>query len=300
MPKKRPHYIPQFYLEKFTDITDDDTPTPYVWVFERGKKTPYRRAPRNIARKKGFYDVKDFNGEIISVVEDFLSDLEGKSSKVLNKVLNKQLITSDERKIFALFVVVMRNRVPHFRNFVNEVIKDLTKKFLELSAAQPGYLEKWVLEKEQKTGTKVDINVNELRKSILSDDFPYEISVNPGFLIRVMLDTLFDVELRQILSEMSWSFLFAPQNCYFVTSDNPVVVIDPENRKEGAGYKNSSTVQLTFPLSSNMCFMATWSKNRHNYQNINPSLLREINLRTCKYSTKYVFSPKEKIQLPKT
>ena len=298
MEKRKHHYIPLFYLENFTCISDDSIQTPYVWVLERGKKEPYRRAPVNAASETGFYDVEGLDGKLSSVVEDLLSSLESICSKVLKKVLNRQPLTAEERDAFALFVSSMRLRVPHFKISFGQFIKEVAERMIKMSALQPDYLEKFLLERERRTGEKVEIDVDEWRRSMLADDSPYDIEVNQGFLMRVMLDSIIDMELRKIVSEMNWKFLTTQQDEHFVTSDNPVVVVDPERKDQGAGYKSSPTVQLTFPLSAKMCLLATWSEGKDEYKEIGEEMLEEINIRTSGYCTKYVFSPSEKINLP--
>lgn len=298
MEKRKHHYIPVFYLENFTCIPEDSVQTPWVWIFERGKKEPYRKAPANAASETRFYDVEGLNGKLSSVVEDLLSQLESLSSEVLRKILVRQSLTQGERYAFAMFVVSMRVRIPYFKESFAQVVKDLARKFMEMSALQPGLLEEYLREREARTGEKIEIDVEEWRKSILSEESPYEITVNPGLIMRIMLDAIANEDLSQVLTDMQWNFLIAPENSYFVTSDLPVVVVDPKNRTKGAGFKSSASVELTFPLSATMCLLATWSREQDGYVETDQELLREINQRTCSYCTKYVFSSSHTLQLP--
>jgi hypothetical protein len=299
MQKRKHHYIPIFYLENFTCIPDDSIQKPYIYVFERGKKEPYRKAPKNVAAETDFYDVEGLDSKLSSVVEDLLSQLESLSSKVLKKILDRQLLTRDDRHLFAMFIISLRVRIPHFRSSFGQVIEDLARRFMMMSASQPGYLEEYLREREARTGEKIEIDIEEWRKSIMAEDSPYEISANPGFIMRAMLDAIANEEISQVLTDMRWNFLIAPENSYFVTSDFPIVVVDPPNRTQGAGFKSSPSVQLSFPLASTMCLLATWSKKKDGYVETTQELLKEINYRTYSYCTKYVFSSSDTLQLPK-
>lgn len=86
MVKKRQHYIPQFYLNNFTDKTVQPPKTPYIWVFQRGVKEPVEKGPINIAYESGYYDIELEDGSTSSVVENTLSSLETIGARTLTRV----------------------------------------------------------------------------------------------------------------------------------------------------------------------------------------------------------------------
>ncbi len=94
-----------------------------------------------------------------------------------------------------------------------------------------------------------------------------------------------------LLLRMDWSLLIAPKDFAFITSDNPVVVKDPENlHYRSCGFSSSPSVQVTFPLTQNICLFGSWGKYRRPVENIIIREVQEINFETFKYSYKYLFS----------
>ncbi len=297
MPKRRQHYVPLFYLKNFTDKSVTPPQSPYIWVFERGNSKPKRRSPKNIGFQTGFYDIEIEEGNVSTLVEEALAKLESNASSILPKILKQEEITPEERPNFAGFVVLMDTRVPSFRNSIIRFHQQIGDRILKLAASQPGYLDRILKEIEENTGKKMESTGAELRDFISSEE--YRIDVDPIVSIKAMFDILENI--IPILCDMNWRFLIPPRGLKFVTSDNPVVLKDPNNRSKifGDGYKSSPTVQLTFPLSPEMCMLATWESKKDYYSEINEDFVREINLRTCNYSTRFVYSSANEIQLPK-
>lgn len=89
MEKRVHHYIPQFYLNYFTDPLTPPIQTPYVWVFDKKNESIKNKAPINFAFKKGYNDIIDSEGKISNIVEDQFMEIEGEASRVFKKI--KQL-----------------------------------------------------------------------------------------------------------------------------------------------------------------------------------------------------------------
>jgi hypothetical protein len=133
--KTHQHYIPQFYLREFLDPTCPQYQEPYLWVYEKGRATPRKRAPKNIAVESHFYSVETESGDKDSAVEDLLSRVESQTAPIWSKLGDRRQHLSDrERVIIAEFVACMSTRVPSIRTMMNSVIDQSSRMILKMTA----------------------------------------------------------------------------------------------------------------------------------------------------------------------
>jgi len=90
----------------------------------------------------------------------------------------------------------------------------------------------------------------------------------------------------EVLSQMTWRFLIAPNGQYFITSDNPLFFF----HWMGIGKKRS---EVTFPITKDMALWATWRIDlAEGFFPALPRVLKEINRRTASISSTYLYSPR--------
>lgn len=97
-------------------------------------------------------------------------------------------------------------------------------------------------------------------------------------------------EASHLLLRMSWSLLIAPDNSYFITSDNSVNVRipnDPNWLFIGFGHPKA---QITFPLNPKICLFGEWARSRRTIQLIDDDEVKNINFEAYKFSDKFLFS----------
>ena len=71
---KQHHFVPRFYLERFTNLDE------HVWIFDKVLAT----SPSKLARANGFYEAPALGTEIDqTAMEDMLSALEGDASAII-------------------------------------------------------------------------------------------------------------------------------------------------------------------------------------------------------------------------
>ena len=109
------------------------------------------------------------------------------------------------------------------------------------------------------------------------------------------LSTLLMIEncniFAPIIFDMNWQFATAPSGYSFITSDNPVILIDP-NREQimpsFMGWKNTNA-ELIFPINPEMCMKATWTKKKSVYVKADTKFIKHANFWISTYSNRYIF-----------
>jgi len=76
-PSRRHHYLPQFYLRRFTDEEG------LVSLFDRETKEFRRQPPVNTALRKHFYTVTDADGLKSDGIEQMFSGLDSNARDVI-------------------------------------------------------------------------------------------------------------------------------------------------------------------------------------------------------------------------
>jgi len=253
MEKRRHHYIPVFYLNYFTDLQTPSVQTPYVWILDRKNETVDNKAPRNFAFIKGYNDIIDSEGNVSNIVEDqFNFEIELKASTVFRKLMSIKYLSKSDRFILAKFVAAKIFRVPKFRKAFKEIVE-----------------EKYYRE------------------------FPNGGSDFEGVSSQLMMDSVVRTSgiIGNLLMRMDWSLLIAPDGSHFITSDNPVVVRNPDDPKWlFCGFASDTKIQVTFPLSAKICLFGAWGRYKRIIEYITEEEVIEINFETFKYSFEFLYS----------
>ncbi|MFN0224058.1 DUF4238 domain-containing protein [Paenibacillus sp. KR2-11] len=251
MEKRDHHYIPQFYLRNFTDPNPPPKFKPYVWVIDLKEKTLRKRSPKNIGFIKGFNDTRDEDGNVTTIVEDKLGEIENKAAIILKKLLNGKYISRSERLAFAKFVFSMRIRVPYFKDLFSLVLTkpEYTKQFSDLFYDAP----------------------------------PPSPILDMGGIIRTTNAASY------VLLRMNWCLIKAPEGKVFVTSDNPMLVIDSNNTKAAFVGFNKPDVQIIFPLSPSVLLKGGWQPNFSLLRETNAEWVQKINSLLLLNAQRYVY-----------
>lgn len=287
MQKRKHHYIPQFYLKKFTDPRFRLPEEPYIWFFEKGMTESKRKSPPNIAFEVGFYDFHVDKDLITQEVENNLAELEYAASLILKKVEKGSLPTIQEKQIFSEFIWTMQMRNTFQRTNQNKVIEDIHRLALKIAAEHPEYIKRSLVSSGESPEDITDERIEKIISLIISDN--YDVKIPQEYSIMNMIENA--QQMSMIISKMSWTLLKSDEQILFVTSDNPVVLSDPtnESRLYGPGFL-SKKVEMTFPLTPKLCLLASWKEGEDTFHKIDSLIVAEINNRTIRYSHKYIFS----------
>jgi hypothetical protein len=314
---RRHHYVPEFYLKSF-GIKEDSANKGRLWRFERGASVPIAVPPRRAAVEIDYNTVALPSGERTDVFEKFLSTVEtGVNSILPNAICTEgRVLNHVEREKLAFFIVISMLRVPESRNRINKLRADIAEMSMHTAARVPGRFESLMEEVEARTGKKPGATPQQVREFILGRK--YRIKV-PSI---VSLDMMFREakELWPVIFHMQWNVLTTDSDDLFFTSDNPVVYVNPHAGGFWGGALLDVGVELTFPISPRRCLVATHdallrqkaaacstpqevghlissTPVKMNYDTASNVIVREINRRTVRRATRWVFSSTNNVGL---
>jgi hypothetical protein len=277
-PKKH-HYVPEFYLKGFCRNGK-------LWVYDRERATYDQLPPEALGIKKNFYSFTDENGQRDVSAEKELSRVENAAAPVIRKLEAKQRITIKERCDLALFVSLMRYRVPDFRQEHEEwhdtVLKAIHKeRFPSVEAVKAELV---------RQGHESDEEFARYIFEMIRDE-TYDVKTNKPYSIAQMLDL--GLNTAEQLANMRWLIIRAPKKTAFITSDDPFLLTpprgyDPETSPYGVGvitpgaYKNVPlTQEIYLCIQDEGLDIAYWQADRE--------VVRTINQDTAKSHRRFLF-----------
>jgi Protein of unknown function (DUF4238) len=306
------HYVSQFALQAFTV----PPPSPHagkLWRFERGAPSPIPIPPRRAAAQIDYNTVTLESGEKTDAFEKILGPIETAVTRVMRVAIEmeKRVLDPTERMKLSLYIAVAMLRVPAARNFWEKLHADAEEQRMLVAARTPGVFERAMAQMETESGTAPDVTAEQLRNFFL--ERRYVLKVNPVVSLQVLLDQA--PRLTPIFAHMRWTILNTKDEP-FLMSDNPVVYVDPTSQRSPWGVALlDERVELTFPLSSRKCLLATHDpefreiaitaglsrsaearqavstyKPKISYKDVADDIVREINRRTIFAATRWVFS----------
>lgn len=273
--KKKQHTIPICYLENFTDDKGS------LHVLDLQKDKTFTTKPRNVLTDNHFYTIKFYEGGGSFVVENTLERIESEYASVFQKKIKvEKPLERLERGLISVFVAAMLLRTKAFRNNLENTfreIEDFIKKFENLSEKEKEDLAS--MPRPSRSGPAI---TGEEFKKIAKDVSSFH-SLSIVDMLR---------EVSNIIYKMKWGFLLSDRKeDYFITSDNPCVLINiPAIKKYGINAIGSSPglcqdeVELSLPLSSQISLLAGWKLKQEVYSPVPSRIIDQINIRVMMYA----------------
>jgi len=256
------HYIPQYYLDGFSDSPTSSN----IWVYEKDSNRIFRTTTKTVANE---------NRRWPKSVEAYLANqVEAPAKSVLEKIRNRKPIMQGDKDVLSAYMVVMLKRVPrglertktNAPDVLEQTFASLNIDILRLISEHP---------------SKASILQNRLQE-LQSLKLKYQ----SEFPMEVWYDNLTpdsSPKLLAILPAMTWIFLSSDKRQPFLTNDNPVFFFE----SLGIGRPES---EISFPISSTIALWATWRTNLvEGYIAAKDATIKEINRRTASAATRYVF-----------
>ena len=180
-------------------------------------------------------------------------------------------------------------RVPHFRSVNQQIQEQRFKEQMRILVTDPhgrDWIEADIRRQEEETGrTCSDEDRDFLERTLVEGSFTFEIW--PEDTMRLLPVAQ---EWGHDLEGMQWIFLVA-DDAQFVTSDNPLVMIDTTDPQHAGGLRERTT-EVTFPLDRSHALLAVWGDGPPSrYAAASKLRVREINRRAVRAAARFVFSP---------
>lgn len=284
---RRQHYVPVSYLSRFTD--NDQI---YVTDFRENKCYP--SSPKDIANIRDFYVLEKNDASIDNTVESYFAEVENKTKSILDNFIKTMHLPKErDWHILTEFIAGLHLRVPEMR-----------KKHLELSHYYFDFMNHYKFSTEdaykqtcaqyyKDTGKKIDMTYEEAKEMIEKPEL-YYIALHQNEYIQQIFSLL--PQIHNIIFRMTPYLLFSVGNARFITSDNPVIIIDTNSKRPdylGYGWL-TKTVQAYCPISPFCCIALAW-EGEYNAYPINDFGVASINSYITFFCTRYIFSNENKI-----
>lgn len=205
------HYVPKFYLKYFCIPETQKLKTQQVWAFSRNHGTPFKTSIKGLAAQRYLYSPENSDGEREWETEIKLSNLESLLGSVWDKLANNLFDFENHiyiQKALALFISTMYLRNPKRTIDIRNVHQEIYGQFSQFSKTFNGFF----LQSEFKNFEVMP--ENELKKFFVK-------SINNHA-----------INLAELLLEKRWSIL-STKTPLFITSDNPVVIVNFEKKIMG-------------------------------------------------------------------
>ena len=229
---KRHHYIPRVYLKNFTNSNDK------VWVYDKKLKTLKELSTKDTTLEKELYTITDAEGNKDYSLEEFFGKIETTASPIINKIINKQVISPEEKTQLSLFIALLDNRtIAAIHNYDKTSCEMLT--WMKNMRLYHGEFDSLI--------NKMNCSKDEAMQKINDA----KIHLNKETNLKLLIDLA--GTSAEYFSLMEWRILYIKnKDCNFITSDNPLFLL-PEKISNDYGYGIATPgVQKIIPLTSNI------------------------------------------------
>ena len=243
---KRHHYLPKFYLEGFCNEEGG------LYIFDRKIKEIRCQKPLNTALQKDYYTFIDKDGEKNLKIEEMLSQIEGDTKPIIEKLNNKEKINNKEKEILSLFIGFLSTRTPSFQDMVDSSMKQLNEIIIDRTFPDK---EKTIHQLEKiKTQKNENWDSEKLAEFIVSKRWNLEIKREASLDMMIKQAP----KTAELFYDMNWIFIHAPAGSSFMTSDNPIILYEPNywGKKSPYGYGiGTPGVGKLIPLSDKVALL---------------------------------------------
>jgi Protein of unknown function (DUF4238) len=248
---------------------------PYVWVFSKDGTEVRRRAPRNLFRESNMYAFEDRNGRLNQAIENRLSVLEDRFKRLRrDKIMSGEPLTEEERGLLCVFIATAQFRTRRSRNHWARQFGQT----VELADRIKAHAESLTSDERAALGPAAipdqapSFDVEDTRA--LADQ-PFRML--PSVATRV----------ATMLYSMTITILYASEESVFITSDNPVVLYDPELHRMPRFYRSvalaSPTIEVSMPIAPSRLVLLMHGRLKEGYIRIpadHAYMAEEFNRRT--------------------
>jgi hypothetical protein len=282
---KRHHYLPQFYLQGFAGKDG------LLSLYDRETKTFRKQQPLNTALEKDFYTITDKQGLKSDGIEQMLSDLETVAKCVISRLDTQQTgwENEQERVSFAIFIAFFHCRTPAFDKEQTALVEHLYRVWMKSNHPTEAVTAQWFAEFAKESGEEVDREtIEEFYKMAQNDQ--YDVEVPRQYIVKLMGDAA--MHLAEVLLTLNWTFVSAPPNLAFITSDAPFTIAPPpdlENDWRAYGVLTPGAAS-SIPLSPRTCLIIAGEGGKDCYGHIRKDAARHINENVAKNSDRFIIA----------
>jgi len=144
-------------------------------------------------------------------MESLLSQIEGETKPVIDKIDNGEEISDTEKEMLSLFAGFLKTRVPDFEKSINQMSAQLMKKVNKVIFSNNESVTALMTRSEAETGEKSELSAEELMAFV--QDEQYEIVMHRNFSLGMMVEL--SAESAKYFRQMDWLLFHAPDKTSF-------------------------------------------------------------------------------------
>ena len=280
MPKpRRHHYLPQFYLNYFTNNDG------YFYIFDEEKSEIRKQTPINTALEKDLYTVKQSNGEDSYLLEKIFSEYESQAKILFEKIKKQEELCYEEKYIMSFFVALMQTRTPSAIENTADLFQQITEKHAQIIMQFPEFRKKMELDR-QKEG--LEAFTDEEYKKLCENT---HLKINPQYALSISISKIGHLAL--IYAQQNWLFLCIDiPDRYFITTDSPFMLArDDADILLGVAIKG---VRKLCPITNKILLVIFDKGDKILFENItNKKHIRDLNAFLFRGRKKYAIANKK-------
>lgn len=212
---KRHHYLPQFYLEYFTQSGK-------LWVYDREEDKYLHQTPKNTAVIGHYYSIPLPSGENDTELEAVLAQVESVAAKVIAKADAREEISVQEKADLSYFIAWLYARVPEFQANYEYASEQMWKLVARQTFATVEDAKR-LLSDHPAGKDYPNLSAEKLHEFIHGDEY----TVKTDRRLSLLHSIEFAQDLWSYFAQMNWIFCHAEAGSAFVTSDTPFCLLPP-------------------------------------------------------------------------
>lgn len=276
IPKKH-HYLPQCYLRGFK-IVPQPSKVSHIWLIQKcSEPNPVSPSISDTGCEKGYHDDDtDPDNKDKSSLERAFSKIEGAHATVIRDVVNSKSVSDENRENLALFISIMRCRVPSFKKHIEKSLQDVVSSTTRIGL-RSGRLRPpppQITDLVEKHG----------------DNF-FNVKIKNWMLLLQMINAGIRSDVPAILERMHFSLIEANGDIDYITCDTPVSLYVPDyelRRPYGVGLADKE-IEVSIPLNSRFLLLLSWHNMPH-YQIVDNDRIQEFNRRAIITADRFIYA----------
>lgn len=272
-PKKQ-HYVPQVYLKRFTDDNR------FIHIYDKVKDEFRRQTPANTGYSRHFYTVEVDGKKDYSIEKALALHVDTLYQPVMNKIVNKETLTFEDKEKLAVFVTFQHLRTPKQRNNYNQMVDDFYKQTSKI-----------IFEMKKVHGMLDDFDpqvIESIEDIVKNERFIVDVPNEQSLLLMSELSG----KMSAMLARHNFIIIEASSKSEFITSDHPYSMVKENWSPAWSGYGIVNTTKL-FPLSPRFLLMLKDPGDKITYYRLNKSQVRDMNMTIASWSDRFLFSSNE-------
>lgn len=271
--KIRHHYVPVGLSKNFC-IEEKRL---YLYDLLEQKIMP--SAPKDAFLKKKLHSVVDDSGAVDhNLIEDEFMKIESIGLKALKEVIQGRELDDDAKDLIGAFIALQYLRTPVSRSGIEEMLKKqlaATAKVLDMQGIFGD-----VPQSLKPFG-------NTMSELIDNEAVNFQIT-----LPQVTMQGLVALpKIHELLFRMNWCLLQARDDSYFLLSDHPVSILDPDISKHGLGIGFiGKNIEVVLPIGIHHCILLSWKDVPDNLKASRQQVIN-INRRTAVFGERFFSYP---------